>query len=231
MQQAQAHLLSRREQHDYDTKQLEGERADTQSSFAAHKPRLILKSIDDTFITNVTEIHEQEYMKSDAMGKPMSWADWAAASNAAARRSRLGQTRGQQREEETDEDDAEACGFHQANLRSLTELDVNFAKSLQRSRSDDRLGQMTTDGASEVMDGGSKKRRLGEANDKEQTNGEQQESMVDLVISPEYDCPETTATSSSAPEPKEEMATDTAGLRLTSGRPPSTQSRESISYV
>uniref|UniRef100_A0A6G1SLP7 ZP domain-containing protein n=1 Tax=Aceria tosichella TaxID=561515 RepID=A0A6G1SLP7_9ACAR len=100
-----------------------------------NRPKLILKSIEDSFVTNLTEIYGQEYKKRDTT-RPLSLAEW---------RSRQPMRRGPAPGEpggaptnhehagESQPDDVMEHGtMGQTNLRSLTELDVNFAKSMLR---------------------------------------------------------------------------------------------------
>lgn len=118
------------------------------------KPKIVLKSIEDSFITNYTEIYEQEYMKRDSM-QPLSlnkWRQSVVAAGGAGGRTRATQkcssssaTSVDNNDDDDDEDDGASATnagivmtsddnhrftLNQSNnLRSLTELDVNFAKS------------------------------------------------------------------------------------------------------
>lgn len=97
----------------------------------AHRPRIFLKSIEDSYITNFTEIQEQEYVKRDSR-RPLSWAQWRARqANANSKPGARGEHQQNSRTPSGDlDDDDDQSRSIQANLRSLTELDVNFAKSL-----------------------------------------------------------------------------------------------------
>lgn len=124
---------------------------DGQSQFQQKpKPKLLLKSIEDSYITNFTEIHEQEYVKRDSM-RPLSMAAWRAM------QPKLNQSGGKNggdpddgdddggrfssekdREEEEAEEEREEDQRYpsaQTNLRSLTELDVNFSRSPESAKS------------------------------------------------------------------------------------------------
>lgn len=118
---------------------------------------IILKSIEDAYITNFTEIYEQEYMKRDST-RPLALNEWRAM-QPRAKINQVPRKGGsinneivKQRERDNDEfessevaggklvstqttsdEDDEEQKYQSAgatNLRSLTELDVNFAKSL-----------------------------------------------------------------------------------------------------
>ena len=107
--------------------------------------KILLKSIEDSYITNFTEIHEQEYMKRDSR-RPLNLAEWrraiqlggprAASRGGGSSESESGSGGGSGGDsdgfasEREQEDEAERYQSAQTNLRSLTELDVNFAKSL-----------------------------------------------------------------------------------------------------
>lgn len=123
------------------------------------QPKLVLKSIEDAFITNYTEIREQEYMERDNR-RPFSLAEWravlarssatpksAAPNVAAADTNNNNEERATSKHfsadvceqtQDDDDDDEDLLPAQldrrksstQTNLRSLTELDVNFAKSL-----------------------------------------------------------------------------------------------------
>ena len=213
-------LLARQARHDY--------QADA-SPPVPHKPRLLLQSIDDTFITKVTEVHEQEWMKRDEMDKPLGWPQWAAASARASRRRRRDrdgehepssiESADNERRQTDDEGQR-----HKSKLRSLTELDVNFAKSLRRTL------PKASEAEAEVA-----KRPAGA------TSGAQQQAALssesaDLVISPEYDCPteslqQQQQQQQEAGSKRLEAPPPPHGLRLNTGRSPSADSHESISYV
>lgn len=108
---------------------------------AANKqPRLYLKSIEDSFITNVTEIHEQEYEKRDSR-MALSWAQWRA-------RQPVDQQTGGRHH------DDDPYPSNQANLRSLTELDVNFAKLIHLKQLD---GDDDDDEDDKTSSGGAKR--------------------------------------------------------------------------
>lgn len=212
------------------------------ASGAGSQPRLVLQCIDDTFITKFTEVEEQEYTKSDSMNVPLSWADWAAASNAAlraevasrpsasARLPSASSTSISSAGSTADEEDDEARSLQQANLRSLTELDVNFAKSLLRGSSGTAFGEQHGE-QQEPTAASSTLQSRGQTG---APRSRPEEAGSDLVISPEYDWP-----GGSSPAPNSSAAKgaisaqdkDSRPLRLTIGRPPSAQSHESISYV
>lgn len=129
---------------------------------------VVLKSIEDAYITNFTEIYEQEYMKRDST-RPLALSEWrsmqprakinknssnnhlvGSISEANVQKQQQARLRDNDNDTESssdvgggggklvstqttsDEDDEEqryqSTGV--TNLRSLTELDVNFAKSL-----------------------------------------------------------------------------------------------------
>lgn len=112
---------------------------------SSYKPKILLKSIEDSYVTNYTEIHEQEYIKQEAK-RNMTMAEWRALQperkQRRRRRANGDDSKGsrQTSDDNTDDtDDDQGAGLHegeqpyqstQTNLRSLTELDVNFAKSL-----------------------------------------------------------------------------------------------------
>lgn len=109
------------------------------------KPKILLKSIEDSYITNFTEIHEQEYMKRDTM-RPLSMAAWRAVQPPTSKpnahkdaymearydEDRSGSERDREQEEEEEEQRYPSA---QTNLRSLTELDVNFARLPESGKS------------------------------------------------------------------------------------------------
>lgn len=107
------------------------------------KSKIVLKSIEDAYITNLTEIEEQEYMKRDST-RPLGLEEWRAVQPRARIQVDLGSSKRENSEspagrlvstqttatsdEEDEEQRYQSTGA--TNLRSLTELDVNFAKSL-----------------------------------------------------------------------------------------------------
>lgn len=177
-------------------------------------PKLYLKSIEDSYITKLTEIHEQEFMKRDNT-RPLSMAEWrkisvnsrkptdlgsqsvsVSASSAESSSGSLGNVvvsddiSGQQRM-------FNSTG--RSNLRSLTELDVNFARSLLRpanrkspapslraARSLDRLASRPREFSS-----GRSSRPASESRDRSNSDPEvrceQRSSSPDLILSPDYE--------------------------------------------
>lgn len=145
---------------------------------------IVLKSIEDAYITKFTEIYEQEYMKRDST-RPLAFNEWRAMQ---PRGNIVGRDNNESESSESvgvsgggggklvsahttsDEDDEEQRyqSTGATNLRSLTELDVNFAKSmptltatpfgspLNTARSAERL--IGIDDGLNVRDGGRKQR-------------------------------------------------------------------------
>ena len=92
------------------------------------RPRLVLKSIEDSFVTNFTEIYEQEYLKRDVT-RPLSWLEWRSSQPArpASPSSQSPPSSSSSRAGPGEEEPA-GGGPTSGGLRSLTELNVNFAK-------------------------------------------------------------------------------------------------------
>lgn len=211
-----------------------------------HKPKLVLKSIEDSFITNVTEIHEQEYTKRDSL-RPLDLAEWRSMQPQVMKkrhRKRSSSTSdnsgvddllpsppllsGEQgRKVASGEDEDFYLSEANANLRSLTELDVNFARSLLAGPSLAPPPQQTTDFLRPAVSAD----QLAQSDYATPTSlaasrqGERRASSVpevaverdssrplsespDLILSPEYDC-----------------------SRLELARPKSSLSQNSVSYV
>lgn len=131
---------------------------------------IVLKSIEDAYITNFTEIYEQEYMKRDST-RPLALSEWRSMqprakiiknnhlvcnsnleANVHQQQARLkrgianytdytdtesssdggggGKLVSAQTTSDEDDEEQRYLSTGVTNLRSLTELDVNFAKSL-----------------------------------------------------------------------------------------------------
>lgn len=115
-----------------------------------HKPKILLKSIEDSYITNLTEIYEQEYKKRDST-RQISVSEWGrmlpkkqhnkndsndiktiSGSQFVLDKRKINDLMATTTTSSESEQDYENDIYHRENinnLRSLTELDVNFAKS------------------------------------------------------------------------------------------------------
>lgn len=150
---------------------------DTQSNRKA--PRLVLKSIDDAYITNITEIVEQEYMERDST-RPLGWSEWRRAASEAARKRHKckGEEETSRSMTDTSSDELDLGPSNDNNrtdtlasaagaMRSLTEVDVDFTRStLLRNASG------STSGRAPVA----------------RNESDDDDDELDLMISPEYDC-------------------------------------------
>lgn len=170
-------------------------------------PKLYLKSIEDSYITKLTEIHEQEYMKRDTT-RPLGLAEWRKFSLAPKKAASHfdNQSSASSSNTELDDDSGRQQVFNsvgQTNLRSLTELDVNFARSLLRpsgrkspaaslrtARSLDRLADRDRLSANEPSRPASE---VCEARERSSSNPEvgvhprAPSCSPDLILSPDYD--------------------------------------------
>lgn len=163
------------------------------------EPKLVLKSIEDSYITNYTEISEQEYMKRDSR-KPLSLAEWRSLR-------RQSTTNASDQSTSSSEKDLRSVGLSDQdekvrnNLRSLTEVDVNFARSMA--------------GQSDKL-----------ADNKAELEAGKQTESPDLILSPDYDHGEQDE-SAKAPESKAKEQPQ----RLELIRGADSESHNSVSYV
>lgn len=177
-------------------------------------PRLVVKSIEDSFIKKFTEIESQEYMSRDTR-QVLSLAEWrkcladanAIASNqqehnivtkpnSKLERGREDDDDGSLKDDESWRDSGEASGSNLATtqLRSLSEVDISFAKPPAASNQN-TVNRKVKDGApftdldkektKQNSSSDSQTDKKSKAND---TKGDSTETInsPDLIISPEY---------------------------------------------
>lgn len=185
---------------------------------SARRPRLILKSIEDSFVTNLTEIYEQEYKKRDNT-RPLSLVEWSLRQpnqfKANAANSKNCQV---DVNYDDDEDEHGQLGqSSQTNLRSLTELDVNFAKSLLRPTLNTAQSKEETKAVPVGPSG--QKHAPTSSSEKRQETTRADNAPDDLIISPEYSCGQLKLTKTDGDK------------KRTGAHSPAGDSHESISYV
>lgn len=149
------------------------------------KARLVLKRIDDSYVTNITEIVEKEYLERDST-RPLGWAEWRrAAHEAAATGNSRNRSRAKRQNEDratsSDSDDSDGDNNYRSSMlasaagggmRSLTEVDVDFTRSLMRN----------------APVGGGQRIVAAERGTNPKAADDKDQDDDDLMISPEYDC-------------------------------------------
>lgn len=158
------------------------------------RPRLIVRSIEDSYITKISETERQEWMSRDNR-QPLSLNEWRSMQPKFPRPD--SNSAGEQDEPQADDEHESTTVGGMGNLRSLSEIDISFARQMgptdqsgpqQQANQPDRTGESANDSSQRsTADLGGLKEESGGSQAKETSSAKQPIESPDLIVSPEYE--------------------------------------------
>lgn len=156
------------------------------------RPRLVVQRIEDAYITRFSEIESQDWRMRDNR-EPLSLRDWRAMQPNMSSKRRDGNEDNQGKvvsdeEGEGEEDIGDSPSSILGNLRSLSEIDVSFARQDGTTTKGDKSTEETVTTNNQFRANSDNTKTVDTSKEKAIKGAEYERiESPDLIISPEYD--------------------------------------------